>query len=63
MEERLTLAEFYGLVLRIDRKGEPINQCDGCRHGLPKDANGIHRDPFNFTGDHFCTKDRYIERP
>lgn len=34
-----------------------VNQCDGCRRGLPLDENGIHVGPgFDMIG---CTADRY----
>jgi hypothetical protein len=37
-----------------------MNQCDGCRRGLPVE-NGVHRGPGGFwAGDvQACTKDRY----
>jgi hypothetical protein len=38
------------------RKTKPINQCDGCRAGLPLE-NGIHRDG-QMLGL-VCTADRY----
>lgn len=34
-----------------------INQCDGCRRGLPV-VKGIHRGPTLFDSQ-ACTKDRY----
>lgn len=38
-----------------------MNQCDGCRRGLPV-VNGVHRGPGGFwSGDiQGCTKDRYL---
>jgi len=41
---------------------KPINQCDGCRRGLPLDQDGFHHDPdsnYDFIG---CTKDRYSKQ-
>lgn len=36
------------------------NQCDGCRRGLPIDANGNHQGPtpYDLQG---CTKHRYVQ--
>jgi hypothetical protein len=39
--------------------GSDINQCDGCRRGLPKDGQGSHINPeqtFDVIG---CTANRY----
>lgn len=38
-----------------------INQCDGCRRGLPLDRHGVHHGPgpYDVIG---CTKDLYEER-
>lgn len=36
----------------------PVNQCDGCRRGLPK-VNGIHRAPESWDGM-VCTAGRYV---
>lgn len=37
-----------------------INQCDGCRRGLPLDNNGVHRGKgFDAIG---CTRERYTRK-
>lgn len=43
--------------------GRPLNQCDGCRRGLPIE-DGIHVDPKATGWNRLymgCTKDRYDE--
>jgi hypothetical protein len=37
-----------------------MNQCDGCRRGLPKSDNGIHHGPTPWDII-CCTADRYAE--
>lgn len=44
-------------VVEAEYRNE-INQCDGCRRGLPV-TNGIHREPSNAWGSMSCTADRY----
>ena len=38
---------------------QPINQCDGCRRGLPRDNQGVHHGPgsYDLIG---CTADLYV---
>jgi len=47
--------------LRADETPAPINQCDGCRRGLPKNERGIHVGPGGFwAGDvQGCTAHLY----
>jgi hypothetical protein len=48
------LAVPYGYVLAA---ASELNQCDGCRRGLPLNASGIHRgEGYDLIG---CTADRY----
>lgn len=41
-----------------------MNQCDGCRRGLPVDKNGHHHGPGGFwAGDVMvCTRDLYEDK-
>lgn len=42
-------------------KETTINQCDGCRRGLPVNAHNIHEGEGFWAGDmQACTKDRYL---
>lgn len=36
-----------------------MNQCDGCRRGLPKDENGLHYNPDGSYDMICCTKELY----
>lgn len=40
-----------------------VNQCDGCRRGIPVNENGVHVGPAGFRGGDFmaCTADRYTD--
>lgn len=37
---------------------KPINQCDGCRRGLPV-KNGLHHDPKRLLDGQGCTRKLY----
>lgn len=66
-KDRLTIFEFYGIANnRVQRPGGPVIQCDGCQRGLPTymaQGSLLHKDHFNRTNNHFCTKRRYTHPP
>lgn len=65
-DQRLDGAEHAGRVVRVPRTPnisttQLINQCDGCRAGIPVDKNGNHQmgKPGGYPDYMACTKDRY----
>jgi hypothetical protein len=42
---------------------KPVNQCDGCRAGIPVDENGNHRigEPGGYSNLQACEKDKYLK--